>query len=489
MTAGSGKYQGRLPAGGSVRHGDLKWLNTLRALGVLLVLIYHFFPSLLAGGFIGVDIFFVVSGYLITSLLLREYDAAGRIDLPAFWRRRWRRLFPAICAMLLATLPLSLLISPDFRVDAARQSAAALSWTTNFYELLTGQSYEAQLLPHLFIHTWTLSVEMQYYLIWAAVVAVLLVTGRARFGIIITAAVFFAVSAALMRLFAEGADDPSAAYMSTASHFFPLMAGSAFASVGGFSPAPFVGRLAGLKYFKPVSLACVAAGLAFIIWASIGFSFGDGRVYAWGIAAVSLISGAIILVACAWQGLAEGKTAVSATKIPPRDSDAAAGSASGARAEWKLTNYIGLRSYSIYLFHWPLMILCQHIAPALGVPQPSAQLVGSLAAIPLTFAAAELSYRHVEQRFRLKSPTPALTTGASGLRGEEAANAKPAVARRTYRRRFVTAIAICAIAVLCVISARAIATAPLMSGIESDLKYGAMTLDVMDMNEYLEGRG
>jgi peptidoglycan/LPS O-acetylase OafA/YrhL len=472
MTA-NGEHRGELARGGAERHGHLKWLNSMRALGVLLVLVYHFFPSLLPGGFIGVDIFFVVSGYLITSLLLREYGATGRIGLAAFWRRRWCRLFPAICAMLLATLPLSLLISPDFRVDAARQSAAALSWTTNFYELITGQSYEAQLLPHLFIHTWTLSVELQYYLIWAAAVAaILLLARRVRFGIIITAAVFFAVSAALMRLFAGGADDPSAAYMSTASHFFPLMAGSAFAAVGGFSPAPFVGRLAGLRYFRPVSLACAAAGIAFIIWASIGFSFSDGRVYEWGIAAVSLASGAVILIACAWQGLA-----------------AAAGSTVGARPEWRLTNYIGLRSYSIYLFHWPLMIICQHIAPALGVPQQSAQLVGSLAAIPLTFAAAELSYRHVEQRFRLKTPAPAPTSGASGPRGAEAANAKHAAAGRTPRRRLATAVAICAIAALCALSARAIATAPLMSSIESDLKYGAMTLDVMDMNEYLGGRG
>jgi peptidoglycan/LPS O-acetylase OafA/YrhL len=437
----------------------------MRALGVLLVLIYHFFPSFLPGGFIGVDIFFVVSGYLITSLLIREFESGKRIDLPAFYRRRWRRLFPAICAMLLTCLPLSLLISPDFRVDVARQSAAALSWTTNYYEILTGQSYEAQLLPHLFIHTWTLSVEMQYYLVWGAVVACIalaaclprrlpagqpeaarLQPGR-RVALFVVAAAAFAASAALMSRTAAAAEDPSAAYMSTVSHFFPLMAGSAFAAIGGFTPVAAIGKLAALRFFKAASLTAIAAGIFFIVWLSFDFSFEDERVYAWGIAVVSLISGAVILLAGAWQNLS-------------------------SRAEWKLTNYIGLRSYSIYLFHWPLMILAQHLAPAFGAPQQSAAVIGALCALPLTFAAAELSYRQVEQRFRLRS-----------ARGAQGAEEHPA---RAPRRPVPVIACVCAVVVLGVFSVRAALAAPFISSIEADLKYGAMTLDVMNIDREFE---
>jgi peptidoglycan/LPS O-acetylase OafA/YrhL len=152
------------------------WLSLLRAYGVVLVLVYHFYPEVLPAGFLGVDVFFVFSGYLISSLLIRESLTTGHISLLGFYRRRVRRLLPAVAFMLLTMLPLSLLISPDFRVGIAQQTAATLGWVTNFYEIANGQSYAATLLPHLFVHTWTLSVEMQYYLLWGAVLCLILPT-------------------------------------------------------------------------------------------------------------------------------------------------------------------------------------------------------------------------------------------------------------------------------------------------------------------------
>jgi peptidoglycan/LPS O-acetylase OafA/YrhL len=161
----------------TARHDNLDryvWLSQLRAFGVILVLIYHFFPAVLPGGFIGVDVFFVFSGFLITSLLLREYQRNGSIALLSFYRRRLRRLLPAILVTLLLVLPLTLLISPDFRAGIIKQVAAMLGWVTNFYEIANGQSYANQLLPHLFVHTWTLSIEMQFYLLWGLLLSRLL---------------------------------------------------------------------------------------------------------------------------------------------------------------------------------------------------------------------------------------------------------------------------------------------------------------------------
>ena len=150
------------------------WLSQLRAFGVVLVLVYHFFPAVLPGGFIGVDVFFVFSGFLITSLLLREYQRNGSIALLGFYRRRLRRLLPAILVTLLVVLPLTFLVSADFRAGIVKQVAAMLGWATNFYEIANGQSYANQLLPHLFVHTWTLSIEMQFYLLWGLLLSRLL---------------------------------------------------------------------------------------------------------------------------------------------------------------------------------------------------------------------------------------------------------------------------------------------------------------------------
>jgi peptidoglycan/LPS O-acetylase OafA/YrhL len=434
----------------------------MRALGVLLVLTYHFFPSLLPGGFVGVDIFFVVSGYLITALLVREFEGSGRLNLLDFYRRRWRRLFPAIAAMLLVSIPLLLLIPSDFRTGLARQTAAALSWTTNYYEILTGQSYEAQLLPHPFIHTWTLSVEMHYYLVWGAVTALVLYIAQrrrraagkplpesgqtrrtdARVALFPVAAAFAIISALLMGK-AAGTGDPSGVYMSSLSHIFPLMIGSAFGCIGGFSPYRIGGRA-----FKPLSLLCVCVGLAAIIYIAFTFSFNDPRVYSYGILIVSLITALILYLARIWQDMS-------------------------TKREWRVTDYIGLRSYSIYLFHWPLMIVMGQLAARFGAAQGTAALWGAVFGIPLTFICAELSYRFVERPFRVRRRS-AYEDRLRKVSGD------------IFHGRGARAGAGVIAAALCALSFYAAFTAPRISSIEADLRYGAMSLDVSYLQERID---
>jgi peptidoglycan/LPS O-acetylase OafA/YrhL len=465
----------------------------MRAVGVILVMTYHFFPSFLPGGFVGVDVFFVVSGYLITSLLVREFENNGRLRLLDFYRRRWRRLFPAIAAMLLVCLPLSLAIPADFRMGIARQAAAALSWVTNYYEIFTGQSYEAQLLPHLLIHTWTLSVEMQYYILWGAITAgVLFAASRfanarvipARTALMLSALIIAAASFMIMRNSAAGTDDPSAAYMATQSHIFPLMIGSAFGCVCGFSPLPFMRGIGASRVFKVASVAFALLGICGIIFMSFEFSFTDPRVYSYGILLVSLVTAIILCLARAWQD-------------------------ASARREPRVLNYIGLRSYSIYLFHWPIMIIAGQLADGLGAPS----LWGAAFGIPGTFIAAEFSYRWVEQRFRVRRRSaygageiridvePPDCVKSSSLRGASATKQSIFVAitgllrsarkdnlhkfkfphslsslRRAYR-----IAAVCAVMVLAIFSVNAVASAPRISSIEADLRYGAMSLDVSNI--------
>jgi peptidoglycan/LPS O-acetylase OafA/YrhL len=434
---------------------SLKWLNSTRALGVVLVLVYHFFPDLLPGGFIGVDIFFVVSGYLITSLLIREYEESGRLQLSAFYWRRWRRLFPALMTTLLVCLPLLLLISPDFRVGIVQQSAAALSWTTNYYEIVTGQSYEAQLLPHLFIHTWTLSIEMQYYLAWGLLVLVVFALSRAfpklspRLCIIVLTTIITIASAYLMWTLAAGVDDPSVAYMSTPSHIFPLMIGSLFGALGGFAPiAARAGVLAQLQagkgFFKPVSLVLIVAGLIVILLISFTFSFSDPRTYQFGILVVALITGIILYLARFWQNLSPGR-------------------------EWVISDYIGIRSYSIYLFHWPLMIVATEVALGFNMEPDTAELIAAAIGIPLTFILSELSYRFVEQPFRVKRARPGDALVATRRR--------PGKAKRQARA---TAYALSA-SILLALSLVVVVGAPRITSIETDLRKGALEISVSDV--------
>ncbi|MDR3345443.1 MAG: acyltransferase, partial [Oscillospiraceae bacterium] len=258
-----------------LRSKQIQGLDSLRALGVLLVLVYHLFPVALPGGFLGVDIFFAFSGYLITALLIQEFRDKHHIALIDFYRRRVRRLLPAIAGMLGVSLSASLLISPDFRVGIRRQAAAVLGFVTNYFEISGGKSYEDSQLPHLFVHTWTLSVEMHFYLVWAAVIALVFFflrkkePGNALFHArrILTwiAAMFAGGSYVIMRVMTHGiadGNDPSAGYFATHAHFFPIMLGALTALHFGYRTKPMWEKIAAKRAFRALCVGVLALGTA-----------------------------------------------------------------------------------------------------------------------------------------------------------------------------------------------------------------------------------
>ena len=135
-------------------------LDGLRAVAVGLVVVYHLFPpALLPGGFIGVDVFFVISGFLITSLLLREHDTTGRVGLGRFWLRRARRLLPALALVVLVCSALAWLIGGDVLVDVDRQALGAATFAYNWVSIAGGSGYFADAAPELFRNFWSLGVE------------------------------------------------------------------------------------------------------------------------------------------------------------------------------------------------------------------------------------------------------------------------------------------------------------------------------------------
>ena len=121
----------------------IKWFSLIRITGLLLVLLYHFFQTVFPGGFFGVDVFFTFSGFLITALLIEEFNNHQQIDLLGFLKRRFYRIFPPVVVMILVTIPFTFLVRRDYVAGIGGQIAGVLGFMTNFYEMLTGGSYES----------------------------------------------------------------------------------------------------------------------------------------------------------------------------------------------------------------------------------------------------------------------------------------------------------------------------------------------------------
>ncbi|MDR2035796.1 MAG: acyltransferase [Coriobacteriales bacterium] len=450
------------------------WLSLLRAYGVLLVLVYHFFPWLMPGGFIGVDIFLVFSGYLITSLLVSEFKKEGKIDVLAFYKRRYRRLFPALVALVLVVMTLSLTIPADFRADIVRQVAAVLSWTSNFYEIEIGRSYADTLLPHLFVHTWTLSVEMHYYLIWGLLLTLIMplfiktaADGRksivrSRKVIAVLAGVLALGSFIAMQLLLMGAEDPSSAYYSTLSHAYPVLIGSVTGALAGFGYNRLIALFERLKPKRAIIL--VSLSVAGIAAMAIFIPFENRFMFHAGILLTALLVSLIILI---------GRGAQETLQHRP---------------EPKLLMYIADRSYSIYLFHWPLMIIVLEWARSLFgrvlVGVNFAYITVALIALALTFLAAHLSYRFVERPFsRRRRPQGEKLAHKHGdsTRGHAAENS-PSDSRNKPRVPAKRLLGAVLGAVLAVFSIVALSTAPLRTSIELNYQTGLLELDLKQMN-------
>src|SRR5699024_1054668 len=186
-----------VPAGGNARPWRILGLDGLRAIAIVAVLVFHVRPASLRGGFIGVDVFFVISGFLITTLLIRELGKNGRIDLPGFWVRRARRLLPALLTVVVASTVVALAAGGDLLVDIGRHIIGAVTFSNNWLEIGAGSSYFDAATPNLFINFWSLAVEEQFYLIWPIITVALVAavsSARARVGLLVAGAALSALA-------------------------------------------------------------------------------------------------------------------------------------------------------------------------------------------------------------------------------------------------------------------------------------------------------
>jgi peptidoglycan/LPS O-acetylase OafA/YrhL/CubicO group peptidase (beta-lactamase class C family) len=345
----------------------LPGLDGLRAIAVTGVLLYHAGLGAL-GGFLGVETFFVLSGFLITALLLAEWRAEGRVDLRTFWLRRARRLLPALFALLALTLVVASVVLPEEVADLGAQTLAALAYVTNWHLIATQQSYfDATLRPPLLQHLWSLAVEEQFYLLWP----LLFTLGIARLGrrgLLVATLAAAAASTAAMALLAEPGADPSRVYYGTDTRAAGLLLGAALALVWTPGVAPRLEHPAAGRLLDAAGLIALAGlGLAYAL-----VNEQDPLLYRGGFTLVALAT-AVVVAAC---------THSRATLLPRL--------LGLAPLRW-----LGQRSYGIYLWHWPVFMLTR--------PMIDVSFDGPLFTV-LRFAAvlllAELSFRFVETPVR-----------------------------------------------------------------------------------------
>lgn len=406
---------GRAPSG---RPARIEGLDGLRALAIVGVLVYHLNASWLPGGFLGVDVFFVVSGFLITTLLVREHHRTGRIALSQFWVRRARRLLPALVLCVVTSVLIARAVSQDLLVDIGRQIVGALTFSTNWAEITAGTSYFDQTAPQLFMNFWSLAVEEQFYLLWPLVtLALLAVSSRVRVGV--AAAVGLGSSLLMALLFTPGTD-ATRVYYGTDTHVMGLMAGAALAFAWAspqlalwVAPSRW-GRLG--SYAVPLALVVLLAEMALLDEQST-LTFRGGIVLA-SLATAVLVMGVI-------ERRPDRVTAVQRVMRHP------------------VAGWVGARSYSIYLWHWPVILL-------VALDNPSAQgttshLLTRLWCVLVTLALADLTFRLVETPFR----TLGFRGVASRLRGR--------VSGLTRRTKQVVGAGVAALAV---VTAVIVLTAP-----------------------------
>lgn len=360
----------------------LPGLDGLRAIAVLLVIVYHFWPTVLPGGMIGVDIFFVISGFLITSLLLREGALNGRIALGSFWVRRARRLLPAIALMILVLGPVSLIVGGDIQVNLGRQLLGAATFSSNWISIFAGNDYFAQTSPELFTNFWSLAVEEQFYVLWPLlIVASGLLLGRRwrHFSAIMVLGILASLGVAAFLLM-NGAPI-SRIYYGTDTHLYGLLLGALLAFARPWSLYPPMGKKALYRVAQPFGLIAFTRVMvswlslfALIPYAILVPESAPGAI-PWGLFGASLLALGVI------QGM-----------LP----DMLAGASEALR---RLLNFaplrwVGERSYGLYLWHWPLAVVMHYV---LGADRSPLVNVGVLVA---TFAIAEMSYRWIETPIR-----------------------------------------------------------------------------------------
>jgi peptidoglycan/LPS O-acetylase OafA/YrhL len=370
----------QLAAPTAVTGRNLPALTGLRGVAVAGVVAYHLQLGWASGGYLGVDLFFVLSGFLITTLLLEEWVQARRVDLPAFWGRRARRLLPALF-MVVGALALYIVLEGAFGAPGANglidlgglraDAISTLLYVNNWHAIFAHQSYFAQFsTPSPLQHTWSLAIEEQFYLVWPLLLILMLRWARRAWrgtGVALCVTLGVVSSVLMAVLFTPGAD-PTRVYYGTDTRLFDLMAGATVAFLAAARRQPNQRAQRSLHVVAP--LAAVAL---LVFWSVAGTAAGlpTNFMFEGGFLVCAALAGVVV---------------ADARLIEP-------GRFSRALSFRPLL-FIGTISYGIYLWHWPIIV---YITGARTGLSPWAL---DLVRIAATLAVSTASYYLVERPIR-----------------------------------------------------------------------------------------
>jgi peptidoglycan/LPS O-acetylase OafA/YrhL len=352
------------------RLGYIPALDGLRAVAVVAVLLYHGDQHWIPGGFLGVDVFMVISGYLITCLLLSDWREHGHIQMARFWIRRARRLLPALFAMLGAVAIYSLLFLQNDVAKLRGELVSAVFYVENWFLIFRHQSYfESTGRPPLLQHVWSLAVEEQFYLLWPLILAGgLAIWGTKKHRLLFAILAGAVASSLLAAVLYEPYTDPSRVYYGTDTRASALLIGAALAFVW----APWqLSRRTGRG--APIVLDLAGTiGIVGLLWLFLNTGEFQPSLYQGGFLVVALVS-----------ALAIAAVVHPAARAVPYVLSLA------------VFRWIGIRSYGIYLWHWPIYMVTR---PHSDVPIDGLPLL--VLRLALTLVVAELSFRYIEEPIR-----------------------------------------------------------------------------------------
>ncbi|MGO4106203.1 acyltransferase family protein [Paenibacillus sp. YAF4_2] len=339
-------------------------IDGLRALSVLAVIAYHLNMKWAQGGLIGVAIFFVISGYLITDQILIQKQRHGKLNLKDFWIRRARRLLPAMFCMLLFVAIWLLFLNPNRLLHLQGDYLSSLFYVNNWWLIFHQVSYFESFGPPSPIgHLWSLSIEEQFYLLWPLLLLLTHRRGKLFLFILVGA---IASAAAMLFLYEPGAD-PSRVYYGTDTRMFGLLIGAALAVVWpSHKLKQAVSRSA--RYSMNI---IGAAGLLALIYMMYSMNEYDAWLYRGGFLLLSVITAVVIAV-----------LAHPASRL-------------GEIMGFRPLKWIGVRSYSLYIWHYPVIVLT---SPANQASAPNVSLV--VMQVAASFVLAALSYKFIEEPLR-----------------------------------------------------------------------------------------
>jgi peptidoglycan/LPS O-acetylase OafA/YrhL len=350
-------------------------IEGLRAVAIVAVLLCHAGVPFLAGGYVGVDVFFVISGFLITRLLLGEMDRTGTISLRGFYARRAKRLLP-LSAVLLATVGVlsMILLSPLRDTEVAGDIVASALYVANWHFAAQSVDYFSQgLEPSPVLHLWSLAIEEQFYLVWPGLMLLVTWFWRRRgrsVRPVLWVALALILAGSLIYGIALTDEKPAFAYFSTFARAWELGLGAALALLGT------------VRLPRSVAVALGWAGVAAIVYASFAFTaettFPGTNALVPTLGAAALILSGSVLAATA-RGVTGDRVGVAGV------------------LSWSPVRYVGRISYSWYLWHWPAIVF------AAAIWGPRLSVAAGLAAVAVSWIPTQLTHMLIEDPVRRSS--------------------------------------------------------------------------------------